>query len=605
MFSFFNPKKSPVIKNISEKKDSNNVNVNVTLSGTNDTFGKSTTIQGTNNFDRIRNNFGKHQAILQRLSQYNSNIQAVTTDTLSKMETMPKAQEFIQDYYSMLSNHETKSRKGRGGGFNNNTGYEQQLRLKQVAALDEVDEVLTKLTTELTMPTEGEKHFFQYDIDRVELEKAEVKKEYIEKIEKIATDFLPKIYRELGFKLNGANNAMHNYLIEGRKAYELIYDDPDKPKKFLHAIEIDAQSLTKFYHNGSVFWKYEFSLDSKYARTVAQYNNALLKNKQFQNGSRILYDWQVNHVDWYEDSVKGHISYVHSMMKSSNILRIMEETMIVWYVTNSSYRTVHKVPTQGLMGSYAATAVLQEKEEYTTDIEYTSATGEIMIEDSANIPFERTTFISDGEYGEPSIEVLNDRGAALDKTDVVDYFKGKLYRASKMPQSRFDEEGGDWAIDPTRAQREEVYFAGFCHRIRNTFAPLLLKPLFIQIGLEIPELEGDVTIFDNINIKWNSVNQFKQLLDLAVLTEKLGYIEKIRDSLVMTTIDGDDIPIIPWRLLLQQHLGYTAEDLEIIEKARYEETEKLLIERKNINELKKKYGIDDDEEGGGRGGRFR
>ncbi len=444
------------------------------------------------------------------------------------------------------------------------------------------------------MPTEGEKHFFEYSIDRLELELLGIKKEYIDKIEEIATDFLPKIYRELGFKLNGANNAVHNYLIDGRKAYELIYDDPDRPKRFIRAIEINANNLTPFYQNGSKFWKYQFEFDSDYARTALQYDNTLLKNKQFANGFRILYDWQVNFIDWAEDSINGHISYVHGMMKEANVLRIMEETMIVWYVTNASYRTVHKVPTQGLMGSFAATAVLQEKEEYTTDITYDSITGEIMINDSANIPFERTTFVADGEMGEPSIEVLNESGTALDKTEVVDYFKTKLYRASKMPQSRFDDQGGDWAIDPTRAQRDEVYFAGMCGKIKNTFAPLALKPLFIQIGLEIPELEGDVAVFDNINLKWNSINQFKQLLDLAVLVEKLGYVEKIRTTLTMKDNKGEDISIIPMTVLMQEHLGYTEAEIDLLGEARLKEMERGFKEAIKIKELKAKYAVEDD-----------
>jgi len=603
MFGFLKPRNpNPNLSDrISESKGSKNVNVKVSLSGTNSNFSNSGNIKGsTNNFDRIRNNLGKHQATLQRLSQYNSGTQALSVDTLTKMETMPKKQDFVRNYYSMLSNYNSKLGSTKNGlGFGSTNAIQQQKRLRRIASLDEVDEILSKLTTELTLPTNKEKHFFNYKIDRLALEQLGIKKEYIDKIEEIATDFHPKIYRELGFKLNGANNAMHNFLIDGKKAYEIVYDNPDKPTQLITCVEIDANNLTKFYDNGAIKWKYQFNLDSSYARTVSSYNKDLLKNKNYNNGFRILYDWQVNYIDWSEDSVNGHVSYVHGLMKSANVLRIMEETMLVWYVTNSSYRTLHKVPTQGLMGTYAATAVLQEKEEYSTDIQYIGETGEIFIEDSPNIPFERTTFVSDGEYGEPSVEVLNDRGASLDKTDVVDYFKGKLYRASKMPQSRFDSDGGEWALDPSRAQREEVFFAGMCMKIKNTFAPVLLKPLFIELGLKIPELDNDVSIFDNINIQWNGVNQFKELLDLTVLTEKLSYIDKIKDSLVMQDANGDDIQIIPWTILLKKYLGYTQEDLDQISDARYEELERVIKETKKIEDLKKKHGISTNDNGGG------
>tara|TARA_R110001592_G_scaffold26895_3_gene100226 strand:+ start:841 stop:2568 length:1728 start_codon:yes stop_codon:yes gene_type:complete len=553
---------------------------------------------GEKSIDRLRGNVGRHSKNLHRLSSY-SDPSNISQDVRNSMEALPKADAFARDYYNTLGSQGRQKSKNHFS-FKDSRGKIDILR--RISEIPEVTDILTKLVTEIITPSEGKKHFCEFFIDRIELEKYQLKDEYITKLEELSDRFFPLIYKHLGLKLNGAKKFLHSYLVEGKKAYEIVYDNPDNPTKFIGMAEIDGDSLEKIVlEDGIVKWQYIPKLDQSS-------NNGVLGIKRATNKTltkRILHDWQVVVVDWNDENPNSHISYVHTLMKDANVLRIMEETMLIWYVTTSSYRTIHKIPTQGLTGTYAAQTVLHEKQNYTTDIEYDNSTGELYIDDSTNIPFERTTFIADGEYGEPTIDTINDRGTPLDDPKSIEYFKKKLYRTSQMPQSRFDDGAGDWSIDPTRAQREEVYFDGFCDVIKNSIAPIFLKPFLVIVGFEIKEINSDYNILDNINLSWNSINQFKKLLDLAVMSEKISYIEKTAESLVMTDVDGDEYPIIPIEILLQQHLGYTKEDMEVLEEKRMESLERKLLERKKVKELKEKYGLNDDDEDGGGGGRRR
>lgn len=546
--------------------------------------------------DRLRNNSGKHQDIMNRLSAMSHSEQPISNDVRSKMDTTPKYSEYVDSYYNGLKGF-SSGRKDVGNGFHDVAYSAQVSRLVNIARMDEVNEILQKMATEVITPYDDSPRFCSFRIDRMGLEKADIKKEYIDKIEEIAEDFMPRLYRDLGMNGNGGYNQFIDALVKGKKTYELVYDDPDNPTKIIKVVEVDSDCIHGFVHEGKQYWRFE-------PRHQDGANPFGIKRKTNQQ-SRILHHYQIVQIDWSANNTLGHISYVHGLMKSANNLRVMEETMIIWYVTNSTFRTIHKVPTQHLNGAFSAQAVSEEKEQYTTNIDYNSATGELFIDDSTNIPFERQMFLADGDFGEPKLETLNNRSTPIDKIETNMYFREKLYRASGMPQSRFDKQGGDWSIDPTRAQREEVYFNGVVDRIKKWYGVLFLTPLYEHIAMEIPELNADVTIFENIRLEFHSINQFKELLDLAVLNEKAGYVEKLGKSFTYSTPDGNEVAFLPPNYLLERYMGITAEDFELIAEKRDEWLEMSLQEAQKKKEIMTKYGVDPEESGGGGGGRRR
>jgi hypothetical protein len=93
-------------------------------------------------------------------------------------------------------------------------------------------------------------------------------------------------------------------------------------------------------------------------------------------------------------------------------------------------------------------------------------------------------------------------------SEQLKWFENKLYKISKIPSSRFDREmQATWfGTDPSQQLRDEINFSRFTARLQHRWSQILLKPMQIQLALQMPNLKNDkrivVTLFNSCYTIW-------------------------------------------------------------------------------------------------------
>ena len=376
-----------------------------------------------------------------------------------------------------------------------------------------------------------------------------------------------KIYQLLNWKKE-AWNIYKRWLIDGVLAYLIVYDNIEFPHTITDLIPIDPATLTKCYDQdtNTYYW--------------VQFKDVL-------GQERVLLDSEIVYVKYEDTGVSTRLSYLERLIRPFNLYRIVEQAQVIWTVTQSSFKTMFTIPINGMNRAKGMQTLNQAMNRYKEDINFNTETGELMVNGRVNMPFNKEYWMPENENGTPSIETLVDNGPMLNDSDQIKYFESKLYKMSKIPESRFDREAqATWfGADPTQAMHDEIAFGRFVTRLRNTFAEILLKPLRIQLTLSIPDIKNDKRILDAVSFRFNTDNAFSELAEMEYMSKRAEFIGTMKDTFVEPDADGNDVPYFSMEFLIMKYLKMSDADIELNEKLKRKE------------KLKKKEN--GDEEGGG------
>lgn len=373
-----------------------------------------------------------------------------------------------------------------------------------------------------------------------------------------------KLYLLLRWKKD-AWNIFRRFLIEGVLCYEITYDDLANPHSITGIVDVDPAMLTKTVEDGITYW-------------------ILFKGVTGQE--RKLLDSQIIYIKYEDSGVSDRQSYLERLIRPFNIYRIVEQAQVIWTVTQSSFKTIFTIPVGGQNKAKGIQTLSQAMNRYKEDISFNTETGELQVNGKMNLPFNKEYWMPENDQGRPEIETLVDSGPQLNDSDQLKYFEEKLFKMSKIPSSRFDKDAqSTWfGSDPTQQLREEINFGRFVTRLRNVFAEIMLKPLRIQLALQIPDIKNDKRILDSISLRFNSYNQFEEMANIEIMSKRVEFIGTMKDNLTVTNDDGDEVPYFSPKFLIIKYLKMSEADLELNEKFKREEM------------LAKKKG-DKDEEG--------
>lgn len=373
-----------------------------------------------------------------------------------------------------------------------------------------------------------------------------------------------KLYLLLRWKKD-AWNIFRRFLIEGVLCYEITYDDLANPHSITGIVDVDPAMLTKTVEDGITYW-------------------ILFKGVTGQE--RKLLDSQIIYIKYEDSGVSDRQSYLERLIRPFNIYRIVEQAQVIWTVTQSSFKTIFTIPVGGQNKAKGIQTLSQAMNRYKEDISFNTETGELQVNGKMNLPFNKEYWMPENDQGRPEIETLVDSGPQLNDSDQLKYFEEKLFKMSKIPSSRFDKDAqSTWfGSDPTQQLREEINFGRFVTRLRNVFAEIMLKPLRIQLALQIPDIKNDKRILDSISLRFNSYNQFEEMANIEIMSKRVEFIGTMTDTLTITNDDGDEIPYFSPKFLIIKYLKMSEADLELNEKFKREEM------------LAKKKGDKDEEE---------
>lgn len=511
---------------------------------------------------------GKLSKLLTTLSRYGM---TYTDQVLKNMQAIPADRNlqnkedigYHQSLYQGWDNSWTP-KKEEDKSYSEKALIEKVRVLRKMATQPELEDILDILANECIVYDNDESYIATPFMDTALIQ--ELNEKSAEEIRRCVDTSFYKLYMLLDLKRN-AWSLFKRWLIDGVLAFEIVYDDLEHPKSIIGIIPIDPTIITrKVDQDGTEKW---------------------IMFKDMVGLERTLLSSQIIYVKYSErDDGVDRQSYLERLIRPFNIYRIIEQAQIIWTTTQASFKMMFTIPVAGMNKARGLQTLQSAMNRYKEEITFNSETGELLTNGKVNQIFNKEYWMPENENGKPEIETLVDNGPQLNDSDQLTYHLNKLYKISKIPLGRFDKDAqATWfGSDPTAVLRDEINFGRFVNRLRATWAEIILKPLRIQVSLSIPDIKNDKRILDAISLRFNTYNQFTEMMEIEIDTKRVEFIQTMHDSLTTQDAEGNDVSFFSEKFLVLKYLKMSEADLEL--------NEKYLLEEK----FKKKSGNSEEEE---------
>lgn len=511
---------------------------------------------------------GKLSKLLTTLSRYGM---TYTDQVLKNMQAIPADRNlqnkedigYHQSLYQGWDNSWTP-KKEEDKSYSEKALIEKVRVLRKMATQPELEDILDILANECIVYDNDESYIATPFMDTALIQ--ELNEKSAEEIRRCVDTSFYKLYMLLDLKRN-AWSLFKRWLIDGVLAFEIVYDDLEHPKSIIGIIPIDPTIITrKVDQDGTEKW---------------------IMFKDMVGLERTLLSSQIIYIKYSErDDGVDRQSYLERLIRPFNIYRIIEQAQIIWTTTQASFKMMFTIPVAGMNKARGLQTLQSAMNRYKEEITFNSETGELLTNGKVNQIFNKEYWMPENENGKPEIETLVDNGPQLNDSDQLTYHLNKLYKISKIPLGRFDKDAqATWfGSDPTAVLRDEINFGRFVNRLRATWAEIILKPLRIQVSLSIPDIKNDKRILDAISLRFNTYNQFTEMMEIEIDTKRVEFIQTMHDSLTTQDAEGNDVSFFSEKFLVLKYLKMSEADLEL--------NEKYLLEEK----FKKKSGNGEEEE---------
>ena len=511
---------------------------------------------------------GKFSKLLTTLSRYGM---TYTDQVLKNMQAVPADRNlqnkedigYHQSLYQGWDNSWTP-KKEEDKSYSEKALIEKVRVLRKMATQPELEDILDILANECIVYDNDESYIATPFMDTALIQ--ELNEKSAEEIRRCVDTSFYKLYMLLDLKRN-AWSLFKRWLIDGVLAFEIVYDDLEHPKSIIGIIPIDPTIITrKVDQDGTEKW---------------------IMFKDMVGLERTLLSSQIIYVKYSErDDGVDRQSYLERLIRPFNIYRIIEQAQIIWTTTQASFKMMFTIPVAGMNKARGLQTLQSAMNRYKEEITFNSETGELLTNGKVNQIFNKEYWMPENENGKPEIETLVDNGPQLNDSDHLTYHLNKLYKISKIPLGRFDKDAqATWfGSDPTAVLRDEINFGRFVNRLRATWSEIILKPLRIQVSLSIPDIKNDKRILDAISLRFNTYNQFTEMMEIEIDTKRVEFIQTMHDSLTTQDAEGNDVSFFSQKFLVLKYLKMSEADLEL--------NQKYLLEEK----FKKKSGNDEEEE---------
>ena len=511
---------------------------------------------------------GKFSKLLTTLSRYGM---TYTDQVLKNMQAIPADRNlqnkedigYHQSLYQGWDNSWTP-KKEEDKSYSEKALIEKVRVLRKMATQPELEDILDILANECIVYDNDESYIATPFMDTALIQ--ELNEKSAEEIRRCVDTSFYKLYMLLDLKRN-AWSLFKRWLIDGVLAFEIVYDDLEHPKSIIGIVPIDPTIITrKVDQDGTEKW---------------------IMFKDMVGLERTLLSSQIIYVKYSErDDGVDRQSYLERLIRPFNIYRIIEQAQIIWTTTQASFKMMFTIPVAGMNKARGLQTLQSAMNRYKEEITFNSETGELLTNGKVNQIFNKEYWMPENENGKPEIETLVDNGPQLNDSDQLTYHLNKLYKISKIPLGRFDKDAqATWfGSDPTAVLRDEINFGRFVNRLRATWSEIILKPLRIQVSLSIPDIKNDKRILDAISLRFNTYNQFTEMMEIEIDTKRVEFIQTMHDSLTTQDAEGNDVSFFSEKFLVLKYLKMSEADLEL--------NEKYLLEEK----FKKKSGNGEEEE---------
>lgn len=468
-------------------------------------------------------------------------------------DLLPKERQEVTSslYNQLLTAWKVKDNKDRP--FFEKDFAEKRDKLRALALQPELEEILDKFSNESIVYDSNYVYFMEPYIDDNDL--VDFEKSIQKKINNSVSVSFKRFYRMLNWRTQ-AWDQYKRWLVEGILAWEIVYDNLEKPTKIIGLIELDPATLTKKFENDKWYWIQFAGVNGK---------------------ERKLLDAQVIYIQFQETKALSRLSYLERLIRPYNIYRIIEQAQIIWVVTNAQYKTKFTIPVKGMNRARGSQTLNAAMNRYKEDIRFISDSGELTINGQAQMSFNKEYWMPESEAGTPEIETLGGEGPELMDSDYLKFFHNQLIRVSGVPFSRFDQDNDpNWfGTDADSYMRSEIDFGRYVTRMRNIWSQVILKPIWLQLCLDIPDMQANPDFQTCLQVQYKSYNLFEEMMQIALMEKRVEFIQNMKESMVDMDKDANEIKYFSSKFLVQKYLHMSDADIKLNEKYKQEEIEEL------------------------------
>lgn len=290
------------------------------------------------------------------------------------------------------------------------------------------------------------------------------------------------------------------------------------PTRIIGFVELDPALLERIVDQdtGKVYWYYE-------------------------DGGKYLSDNQVIRISYYDESTSGNVSYVERLIRNFNLKRKLEDSTVGWFIMNSQYRMKMVIPIANKTRDKAKEALRKVTSNYQEDLHVNALTGEVTVNGQPRISYSRNIVFPNRNGQSPQVDVLQNAGPDLSSMKVVDYFSRALRKDSRIPLNRYDRDQSNSRAIIFKADSvtyEDMSYANFITRIRNSFAEVLKKPIYLQSILECKDLVVFQSLQSNIGFTFNTNFLFEESKQSEVMRARLDLVKNYEN---MKNDDGSPV----------------------------------------------------------------
>ena len=353
-----------------------------------------------------------------------------------------------------------------------------------------------------------------------------------------------EVYDAWGFDSGiGAWQYFFQWLIEGIIAFEIIYDNPSKPTKIIGFKDLDPAYLFPVT-----------KMDSAQKLYIEW-----IQKDPVENNHRTLTDAQVIYISYGHFFRTKRAAFVERMVRSFNMLRIIEHSKVIWHIMNAPVRLKTTVPigTQSLQKSKEA--MNEFLNTFKEDIHFNQESGELLVDGQPKILFYKNYVVPVNDRGEKiDIDTIEHKGPDLQDNQLLSYFLKRLKLDSKLPFSRWDynEGGGSYLLGPDTVSREEIAYAKFCRRLATAFQEILMKPWYIQMCLKHEAIAKHSSFKKLMGLEYQEESLFMRLKEAELITKNVATIKTLQE--IKLTPDT----VFHTNFLVKKYLDFNQMDID-------------------------------------------
>ena len=123
--------------------------------------------------------------------------------------------------------------------------------------------------------------------------------------------------------------------------------------------------------------------------------------------------------------------------------------------------------------------------------------------------------------------------------------------------------------------RTEIDFGRYVSRLRNVFSQIIIKPMWLQLCLDIPDMQTVKDFQTCLQVQYKSYNLFEELMQIQLMDRRVEFIQNMKESMIDMDKEGNEIKYFASKFLVQKYLHLSDADIKLNEKYKQEEIDAL------------------------------